>query len=184
MALTNAFFDAVKSNNISLVRVMMKNSFLSDPTFSELGDMERETVSMAGLYETHDNIPFENDRSKWDEHYMNIVLNDLMYNFSHERMAHAKEVVRFVIPVSKQPRQTLHDYKGNNNHRSYQEQKRADMASGRYRGVKIAASTIACAAIGGGAAAALDGPVILVTAACAAAGGLVAAYVTKEDKGK
>ncbi len=35
MALTNAFYEAVNSGNVTRVRIMMKNSLLTDPTGAE-----------------------------------------------------------------------------------------------------------------------------------------------------
>ena len=63
MALTKAFYDAVNSGNIRLVRIMMQDSMLIDPTFKEYDEMKKASLSMSGLYDKHDGKPFINDKS-------------------------------------------------------------------------------------------------------------------------
>ena len=52
MALTNAFYEAVQSGNVRRVRIMMQDSLLVDPTFSEFNAMEKVAAAMTGLYDT------------------------------------------------------------------------------------------------------------------------------------
>ncbi len=54
MSLTGAFYEAMQSGNVVRVRIMMKNSLLSDPSFAEFAEMERAAASMAGLYDQYD----------------------------------------------------------------------------------------------------------------------------------
>ena len=54
MALTNAFYEAVQSGNVRRVRIMMQDSLLVDPTFSEFNAMEKVAAAMTGLYDKHD----------------------------------------------------------------------------------------------------------------------------------
>ena len=41
MALTNSFYEAVESNSVRRVRIMMKDSLLVDPTFLQFKEMEK-----------------------------------------------------------------------------------------------------------------------------------------------
>lgn len=74
MALTNAFYEAVKSGNVRRVRIMMQDSLLVDPTFTEFNAMEKAAASMAGLYDEHDGKEFVEDRTLWNDDYMDKVM--------------------------------------------------------------------------------------------------------------
>lgn len=80
---------------------MMKDSLLVDPTFELFHMMEKATASMVGLYDEHDGEELIEDRNQWDVDYMNRVMVDVIFNFSHERLEHLKEVVRYLRPPSK-----------------------------------------------------------------------------------
>lgn len=97
MSLPKEFLEAVEKMDLTLVRVMIKNSLVSDPTFKEF----KELISYAKsnideLYEEHDGDDFVTDSSLWDKSYMNKQLNNLMYNFSEERIKHLKKVCESV----------------------------------------------------------------------------------------
>lgn len=102
MPLGNAFWRAVKSNDIDLLRIMMEDSLLVDPSFKEFNEMKKATAGIKGIWQEHDGKEFITDKSKWNNDYMGEVMVDLvMHNFSHERMNHAKEVVRYLKPTDK-----------------------------------------------------------------------------------
>lgn len=100
MSLTNAFHDAVENGNVVLVRIMMKNSLLADPTFREFAEMEKAAGGMDGLYQAHDGRPFITDSAQWNETYMYDLMAQVVENFSHERIAHLKDVVRCLRPAA------------------------------------------------------------------------------------
>lgn len=103
MPLTNAFWRAVKSNDIVSLRIMMKNSLLVDPSFKEFNEMKKATAGVKGLWEEHDGgKEFITDKSKWDDNYEAELMTKLiMSNFSHERINHFKEVIRYRCPTDK-----------------------------------------------------------------------------------
>lgn len=102
MPLGNAFHQAVESNNIRRIRIMMKNSLLVDPSFKEFHEMEKATRGVKGLWDEHDGgKEFITDKSKWNNDYMDKVMVKVVSNFSHERINHLKEVVRYLIPTDK-----------------------------------------------------------------------------------
>ena len=93
MSLSREFVEAVEKNDLTLVRVMIKNSLVSDPTFNEFNELiSYAEKNIAELYEEHDGDGFVTDSSSWDKSYMNKQLNNLMYNFSKERIKHLKKV--------------------------------------------------------------------------------------------
>lgn len=185
MSLTNAFFNAVNTNNVRRVRMMMKDSLLVDPTFEEFSEMEKAAREIDGLYDVHDGRELIADQSFWNDDYMNRLMVQIVNNFSHERIEHLKEVVRHLRPIPKtvehndtteQPNTAQRESPRSN----YQEQKYCDQQNGIYRGAKIATGAVAGAVVGGTVAAvagitvtggAVVGAVVGGTAAAIAANG-------------
>jgi len=112
VSLTGAFYEAIQSGNVVRVRIMMKNSLLSDPSFAEFAEMERAAASMSGLYDQYDGGELISDKSQWTNSYMDKLMVKLMSNFSPERISHLKEVVRYLVPVPERTAQS-HDYSSN-----------------------------------------------------------------------
>ena len=55
MMLTNEFMEAVNSNRIMRVRIMLKDSLLIDPTGAQFDEMEHyATEKMGNIYTEHD----------------------------------------------------------------------------------------------------------------------------------
>lgn len=152
MALTKAFYEAVNSGNVRRVRIMMKDSLLVDLSFSEFTEMEKEVASMEGLYDCYDGIGFEENRDNWDDNYMNRQMVKLVSNFSHERISHVKEIVRYLRPVGRNTQQSNRERKNSSTNRtnmSYEEKKHQDQLEGRYLRTKVATGVVAGAVMGG-----------------------------------
>ena len=177
MALTNAFYEAVKSGNVSRVRIMMKNSLLVDTTFRDFNAMEKEASSMVGLYDEHDGKELIDDRSQWNDDYMDKMMVKVMSNFSHERLEHLKDVVRYLRPVEKTVKPPERTYTYERTGSSYQEQKRRDQQNGDYLGAKVAAGAVAGAVVGG-VVASVAGVTVVGGAVAGAVVGGVAVTVT------
>ena len=175
MALTNAFYEAVQAGNVRRIRIMMKDSLLVDPTFAEFNAMEKAASSMAGLYDEHDGKELIEDRSLWNDDYMDKVMVKVLSNFSHERIDHLKEVVRYLRPVAKtvapQREQTSHQTYSTTRKGSYEEEKRRCQERGDYLGAKIGAGAVVGATVGGVIASVAGAPVAGVI------GGVVAGAV-------
>ncbi len=99
MALTNAFKEAISTGNIRRIRIMMKNSILYDPTFSEYNTMKNATQDLLGLYDIHDGQVLNYDKNTWDDSYMNELMFEIVSNFSHKRIEHLQEVVKYLHPM-------------------------------------------------------------------------------------
>lgn len=175
MALTNAFYEAIKSGNVRRVRIMMKDSLLVDPTFAEFNAMEKAASSMAGLYDEHDGKELIEDRNLWNDDYMDKVMVKVLSNFSHERIDHLKEVVRYLRPAAKtvapKKEQTSHQTYNTTRKGSYEEEKRRCQERGDYLGAKIGAGAVVGAAVGGVIASVAGAP------AAGVIGGVVAGAV-------
>ena len=168
MALTKSFYEAVSEGNVLRIRIMMKDSLLVDPTFRDFDEMEKEAASIKGLYDEHDGSAFNTNKETWNDEYMNILMVEVVENFSHERIEHLKDVVRYLRPVKENTKTTQSSnnikYSSNKNENnlknkqkiSYQEQKRHDQRNGSYRGVKIGIGVVVGATIGGVVASAAE----------------------------
>lgn len=190
MALTNTFYEALQAGNVLRIRIMMKDSLLFDPTFATFFAMEKETLSMKGLYDEHDGKELIEDRKLWNDDYMNKVMVEVLYNFSHERIEHLKEVVRFLRPVQENVPKTelpktesVHKTEKSKQRTFYQEEKRHSQERGDYIGVKIGAGAMAGAIVGGTvtavAGASVAGMVVGITAGAVVGGAVVAATVQR-----
>lgn len=175
MALTSTFYEAVQSGNVRRVRIMMQDSLLVDPTFVEFNAMEKAAASMVGLYDEHDGKELIEDRNLWNDDYMDKVMVKVLSNFSHERLDHLKEVVRYLRPVTKsvapKQEQTSHHNYSTIRQDSYEEEKRRCQEQCDYLGAKIGAGAVVGAAVGGIIASVAGAPVAGVI------GGIVAGAV-------
>lgn len=191
MAVTNAFREAVSSGNTRGVRIMMKDSLLVDPTFSEFEEMARIAQSMGGLYDSHDGREFETDKASWNDAYMDKLMVQVVGNFSHERIAHLKEVVRYLHPAPAKPTQQDNSFHGSTKQHyspgpsssAYHRQKDEDMRNGRIIRV-VGGATVG--AVAGGAIAAVAGATSGTIAGAAVTGaavvGVIAAVTANEGK--
>ena len=100
MALTKSFYQAVGDKNVRLVRIMMKDSLIVDPSFQQFDEMEKMAKNAMEIYEPHDGRELEVDRNKWTEEYMNKLMVQVISNFSRERIQHLKAVVRKLYPMT------------------------------------------------------------------------------------
>ena len=184
MAMTNAFFDAINAENITRIRIMMKNSLLVDPSFKEFQEMEKAAAKVNGLYDVHDGSIFISDSLEWNDDYMNEQMVQVVDNFSHERIEHLKDVIRVLRPVkytAKEDSNTTGTHTSSAS-RSYEEQKRFNQQNGTYKGAVIAGGAVAGAVIGG-AIAPLGGiPIVGGAIAGAVVGGAIAAGVVLGGK--
>lgn len=195
MALTNAFNEAVNSNNVRRVRIMMKDSLLVDPKFNLFKEMDSVASKMQGLYQEHDGRAFNLDKSTWNKDYMNKLMVQVVSNFSHERVNHLKDVVRYLNPICKNNEEVIRS-RDINNHRTksntssrniqnkiltYEEQKAIDKKKGTYRGTKIAAGALVGALVGGTAASLASLTIVGGAVTGAVVGGTVVAIVTSKE---
>ena len=95
MPVNSDFRDAVQNKNVLMVRIMMKDSLILDPTFAEFDAMTREAESELGakvLYDKHDGARFDTNEANWNKTYLDEQIADLMSNFSRERISHVKKI--------------------------------------------------------------------------------------------
>lgn len=95
MNIDRDFQKAVNENNILLVRIMLKNIIMVDPTLDLYNIWSRyaEEKLNVSLYEQHDGKAFA-DEAFWNKKYFNQEMVNLINNFSRERVAHIKDLCK------------------------------------------------------------------------------------------
>lgn len=95
MAITQEFRDAVDKKDIRLLKIMLKNSLVVDPTFKEFDEM-LDLVKTKGLnlYDKHNGEVLKYDESKWTDDYIDKQMVQLVYNFSEERVKLLKVIFK------------------------------------------------------------------------------------------
>lgn len=95
MALTNEFREAVSDGKITMVRIMLKDMMIVEPslvTFNEM--LHYAERNLEGLYDDHDGESFNLDQSQWSEDYMNEQMVAVVSNFSKERVELLQRIVK------------------------------------------------------------------------------------------
>ena len=89
---------AVSEKNLLRTRIMIKDSFVIDPTFDQLEEMlSYVRTRLPDLFVPFDGGEFEDDPEKWTVNVMNTELVQLVTNFSEKRLGHLKKVVAKVL---------------------------------------------------------------------------------------
>lgn len=92
------FKAAVADKNLLRTRIMLKDSFVLDPTFAQLSEMlSYARENLPDLMVTYDGDYLEEDSSKWTSETMNEELVRLVTNFSDIRIAHLRKVVSKIL---------------------------------------------------------------------------------------
>ena len=85
------FIDAVNSEDYDLIKIMMCNSLLVDPSGADFDEMfEYANNELKGLLEDYDGEELNNDTSQWDKKFLDKQLLKLEDNFSEERIKYVK----------------------------------------------------------------------------------------------
>jgi len=133
MAVTQSFYDAVKENDVKTIRIMMKDSLLSDPSFTLFEQMREAAQNVVGLFEEHDGTALTEDRDQWNDRLLSKLMVQLVNNFSEERVNHLKKVVAYLEPEAPIKHQNPEEYVCKDEGLSdYQRKKKEDKVNGRY----------------------------------------------------
>ena len=108
--ISQEFKSAVSDNNLLRTRIMIKDSFVIDPTFTQLDGMLSYARShLPNLFVPFDGECLENDEIKWNNDVMNRELVQLVNNFSEVRIVHLKKVVSKVLAAEANKIETKKD---------------------------------------------------------------------------
>lgn len=107
MALTKAFKDAVQKGDKLGTKIMIKDIMIIDPSLKDYDEMIRYAEeNMSDLYDIHDGEVLKNDPLDWTEDYLDEQMVVLIGNFSKERLALLKKIVRKLY-YKPQPKQVV-----------------------------------------------------------------------------
>lgn len=127
--ISSDFKEAVANKKIRLIKIMLKDSLMIDPTgkkFDELFDYAQNNLEY-DLLDKHDNEVFYYNKNMWNKTYFNEQMVKLLYNFSIERINFLKEICKVIYadyivkdksvnaPSYKKIRKTRYKEKPNNN---------------------------------------------------------------------
>lgn len=95
MAITQEFREAVQNKDTRMVRIMLKDSLVVDPTFSEFNQMiTLAETNIDDLYDIHNAETLNYDMSSWTKDYMDDQMVQVVYNFSKERIQILKYICK------------------------------------------------------------------------------------------
>lgn len=98
MSVSIDFKNAVSEGKTRLVRIMLKDSLIIDPTFVKFNEMYNFAKdNMEDLLEDFDDDELDYDKSHWSEDYMNELKVELMGNFSKKRIDHLKQICSYLF---------------------------------------------------------------------------------------
>lgn len=93
MNISQEFKDAVEEKDIMMVRIMLKDSLIVDPTFEEFNAMISYSEKFLDeLYDEHDGEIFSRNPSDWTKDYMDEEMVRVISNFSKERISLLKSI--------------------------------------------------------------------------------------------
>lgn len=94
--ITQPFKQAVETQDMERIKIMLRGSLSTDLTFEKFKQMLAYTVNrIPNIIEVHDGKAFL-DRSQWTKTYASEVREDLMRNFSAERIEHLQAIHQHV----------------------------------------------------------------------------------------
>lgn len=97
MTITQEFRDSVKNRDNRMVRIMLKDSLVVDPTFREFNEMLKIAESdITDLYDEHDGEVLKYEESRWTKGYMDEQMVQVVYNFSKERVDLLKRICKHI----------------------------------------------------------------------------------------
>ena len=93
------FLDAIKDNDVVLVRICLSNELLVDPRGQSFDEMLKLAESqMKNLYEdSYSNFGLESDRTLWNKKYLSNLKNELDTHFTKQLLSHYRDVVLVVL---------------------------------------------------------------------------------------
>jgi len=95
MTITQEFREAVNNKDTRMVRIILKDSLVVDPTFAEFNQMNAlAEANIEALYDEHDGEVLKSETIAWTKDYMDEQMVQVVYNFSKERINLLKNICR------------------------------------------------------------------------------------------
>lgn len=97
MSVSKEFMDTVATGNKLRTRIILSNYMVVDPSFREFEEsLAYALKSMPNLIVPHDGEEFNYDMSAWTKDYFNKESNNLVDNFSQERIDFLKQMCAYL----------------------------------------------------------------------------------------
>lgn len=91
------FKKTVESGNKLRTRIILTNYVIADPSFKTFdASLAYAKRNIQDFMDTHDGEKFEDDTSKWTKDYLNKQLNNLVDNFSQERVNFVRKLAKHI----------------------------------------------------------------------------------------
>lgn len=97
MAISQEFKQAVQAKDIRLVRIMLKDNLVIDPTFMEFEHMKTIAEGIVDLYDEHDGESLKTNPDTWTKDYLDEQMIQVVYNFSRQRIDLLKRMCRHLF---------------------------------------------------------------------------------------
>jgi hypothetical protein len=95
MGITKEFMDSVQNSEVRMIRIMLKDSLVVDPTFSEFEEMIKLAESkIENLYDQHDGTELDYNSSNYTKSHMDKQMTKVVMNFSKERIELLKSICK------------------------------------------------------------------------------------------
>ena len=92
------FIKAVDSGDITNVRLFLINELMLDPRGKSFTEMKSYAESkLNNLYDDDNGKTYDKEESEWDDTFLFEVKNDMIDNFSKERLAFYEMVAKLVL---------------------------------------------------------------------------------------
>ena len=160
MNISQDFVSAVEKNDLLMVRIMLKDSMVVDPTLAEFHTLlSFAEENMCDLYDAHDGESFTQNASQWTKDYMDEQMVKVVGNFSKERIELLKSICKHLY--SRQVEKIIGE-------RMEETEAKAPIAR-KHIGVGVTAAGVITAAVG----IAISKPLVIgIGVAAAVAGGI------------
>ena len=100
MSISQAFSEAVRNNNIIMVRIMLKDSLIYDRSFAKFSEM-RDYAERHGVdfWDKSANRLIR-DEKPWNEKMLDREMTSLISHFTQERVLYVKELIREIYRLN------------------------------------------------------------------------------------
>lgn len=98
MAVNPEFQKMVNEKNTLMVRIMLKDSLVVDPTFVEFDQLlSAAEAGLPELYDVHDGEVLNCNPQSWTKDYMDEQMVQIIDNFSHERLKLLRDICKHLF---------------------------------------------------------------------------------------
>lgn len=97
MGITKEFREAVATGNKTLVRIILTDIMIVDPTMEQFDErLAFAKSNMSDLFDEHDGEVLKYDNKDWNESYLDDQKVVVVSNFSKERVELLRNMVRYI----------------------------------------------------------------------------------------